>query len=463
MPKPKKNGRGRPSKRSTGRSLRSGQFDVVHQSTAPPTPELTNSPLATNLVQVRPIVTVAVPEYLSDGRYPPSGPVGRVIIKHPGYEDHNDLIGFYAWDNSPGIHLGTVLLACGIVACNEFNGYLSQDKNGNARITEPDDYLLPVGDYFFHIGRDVLKYPVFPSFREWVFPHDNIPKNWVGQWSRNIAPQVLGETVNSTTSLAIIARDEKCCISTFQDGLERAHLCPQWEKDWFNSNDLQDYNSTMGLAGRSWIDDRANSIALRKDIHGLFDTGSFVFVRKRGNWVAHCLRVTNEFGPMYHNRVVSIHEGVSPHFLLARFAWAIFRFATRMFGTNELRLIRLRVPDKEGERHDIERPGYSIMDSIEKEKGGRSKKRKTEGEEEKTGGEKDSGVCSDDEATFVATETSESTILGSKLTPEYKRAKVPSLDLTLVNVITIPRRLSSFDRHIAEMKRRALPTQTEAR
>lgn len=226
-------------------------------------------------------------------------------------------------------------------------------------------------------------------------------------------------------------------------------------RDWFNSNDMQDYNSTMGLVGRSWIDDRANSIALRKDIHGLFDTGSFVFVRKRGNWVAHCLRVTNEFGPMYHNRVVSIHEGVSPHFLLARFAWAIFRFATRMFGTNELRLIRLRVPDKEGERHDIERPGYSVMDSIEKEKGGRSKKRKTEGEE-KTGGEKDSGVCSDDEATFVATETSESTILGSKFTPEYKRAKVPSLDLTPVNVITIPRRFSSFDRHIAEMKRRAL-------
>ncbi|KAN0074014.1 hypothetical protein V8E54_007951, partial [Elaphomyces granulatus] len=109
---------------------------------------------------------------------------------------------------------------------------------------------------------------------------------------------------NSTTSLAIIKRDIKCCISTFQDGLKRAHLCPPVCIDCLS-------------AGRSWIDDRANSIALRKDIHGLFDTGSFVFVRKRGNWVVHCLRFTNEFGPMYHNRVVSIHEGVSPHFLLA--------------------------------------------------------------------------------------------------------------------------------------------------
>jgi hypothetical protein len=52
-------------------------------------------------------VTVAVPENLSDGTYPPSELVDRVMTKHPGYEDHNDLIGFYAWDNSSGIYLGT--------------------------------------------------------------------------------------------------------------------------------------------------------------------------------------------------------------------------------------------------------------------------------------------------------------------------------------------------------------------
>ncbi|KAN0074013.1 hypothetical protein V8E54_007950 [Elaphomyces granulatus] len=131
----------------------------------------------------------------------------------------------------------------------------------------------------------------------------------------------------------------------------------------------------------------------------------------------------------------------------------------RMFGTNEPRLIRLRVPNEEGKTHDIDLSRYSILESTEKEKGGRSKKRKTEGEEEKTGGEKDSGVCPDDEATLVATETLESTILGSKFTPEFKRAKdiqLPSLDLTPVNVTTIPRLFSSFDGHIAKMKRRAL-------
>jgi len=87
------------------------------------------------------------------------------------------------------------------------------------------------------------------------------------------------------------------------------------------------------------------------------------------------------------------------------------------------------------------------------------KREKQREKKKKTGGEKDSGVCPDDEATLVATETLESTILGSKFTPEFKRAKdiqLPSLDLTPVNVTTIPRLFSSFDGHIAKMKRRAL-------
>jgi HNH endonuclease len=39
---------------------------------------------------------------------------------------------------------------------------------------------------------------------------------------------------------------------------------------------MQEYNSTLGLANRYWLDDIANSITLRCDIHWEFDMGAFV-------------------------------------------------------------------------------------------------------------------------------------------------------------------------------------------
>jgi hypothetical protein len=195
----------------------------------------------------------------------------------------------------------------------------------------------------------------------------------------------------------------------------------------------------MGLSGKTWIDDRANSISLRSDIYGIFDAGTFVIVRKNNNWVAHFLKYTNEMAPLYHNRAVNIHEGVSPHFLLVRFAWAIFRFAAGLFSTNEKRLVRLTILDEEDRTKDCDIPGFSILERGEKAKGS-NKKRKAEGEEDKTGGEKDSGGPLDDEVTEA---------LGSA-----KDIQLGSL--TPVKITPIPRLFSKFDRHIAEMKRQVL-------
>lgn len=143
-----------------------------------------------------------------------------------------------------------------------------------------------------------------------------------------MASRVSGVAINSNVSLAVILRDGVCCVSSFHDGLDRAYLVPQAEKEWFQQNNTQEYNSTLGLANRYWLDDIANSITLRRDIHWEFDMGTFAIVRKSGKWVNHFLKPTNEYGTMYHNREVSIDASVSPHFLLAWFAWAIFPFVT---------------------------------------------------------------------------------------------------------------------------------------
>ena len=100
-----------------------------------------------------------------DQRYPHQKIVSRVIIRHPAYSDHNELLSFNAWDHGrSGVHLGTVLLACQLVACNEFNGFLTKDRNGSERITGPDDSLLVRGIYFFHVRPpqpDIYKYPIY--------------------------------------------------------------------------------------------------------------------------------------------------------------------------------------------------------------------------------------------------------------------------------------------------------------
>jgi hypothetical protein len=101
--------------------------------------------------------------------------VDRIIIRHPA---HNDLLSFCAWDHGSGIHLGTVLLACWLVACNEFDSFLTRDRNGFQRITDPDDSLLPHGLYFFHVRPpqpDIYKYPIYSCFKDWTYPHEKEP------------------------------------------------------------------------------------------------------------------------------------------------------------------------------------------------------------------------------------------------------------------------------------------------
>jgi hypothetical protein len=67
----------------------------------------------------------------------------KIIIKHPAYDDHrlsNEMITLPAWDREEGgLHFGTVHLACAIIACNAFYGFLSKDRAGK------DTSLIPTG------------------------------------------------------------------------------------------------------------------------------------------------------------------------------------------------------------------------------------------------------------------------------------------------------------------------------
>jgi hypothetical protein len=79
----------------------------------------------------------------------------KIIIKHPAYDEHglsNEMITLPAWDREEGgLHFGTVHLACAIIACNAFYGFLSQDRAGKDTVKLDPEEILPAGAYYFHV------------------------------------------------------------------------------------------------------------------------------------------------------------------------------------------------------------------------------------------------------------------------------------------------------------------------
>jgi hypothetical protein len=93
-----------------------------------------------------------------------------------------------------GMHHGTLLLACGIIACNRYEGYLSTDAKGEERVEAHNEDVVPNGKYFYQLqdpatGSLSYAYPLHMPFQDWRFPHDDIHVPWA-----NIALSQSGAT-----------------------------------------------------------------------------------------------------------------------------------------------------------------------------------------------------------------------------------------------------------------------------
>ena len=162
------------------------------------------------------------------------------------------------------------------------------------------------------------------------------------------------------------------------------------------------------------------------------------------------VKPTNELGTIFHNREVSLDSSVSPHFLLVRFAWAIFPLVVGMFGTSHKRLVRVKTKEGDVTETDIEIEGRIILDGFEEKKSG--KKRKYEQEEEPA-----------EELETLSISSAESDH-GQKAAPEYPSLKVSdgtsfNPEITTAHTTIKPGLISTFDQHIMELKRRALLAQ----
>src|SRR5467141_1003976 len=101
-----------------------------------------------------------------------------------------------------------------------------------------------------------LDYPVVPSFQDWLFPHDHIPDFW---------PQA-----SPLPSLSV-----RCAVTNWSILTEGAHLVPREESRWYSQNDMARY----GIDLRD-IDNGANIIRLRPDLHRYFDRRWWAIVPK---------------------------------------------------------------------------------------------------------------------------------------------------------------------------------------
>lgn len=269
-----------------------------------------------------------------------------ITFRHPGYNLDNILFTLPRLDSSPrtgeeaaGVHHGTALLACQIIANNAFDGFLSTDRDGNDRVSPAValDGVLLNDDYWFHVpadgGDDASIYPVVPRFEEWQFPHSYMgsltwdPKSPAQTVDRE--PQANLPERPTPIPLAIPSSNpfapppsRRCILSNNAYAMQRAHIVPTAQSNWFQSNNMRRYGDN-----RQFIHAEQNKVSLRLDLHKLWDDHVFALVPKRGghNFVVHMLGMPSsaacEFANEWHNRPVQegALDGVEKAFLFAKY------------------------------------------------------------------------------------------------------------------------------------------------
>ncbi|KAL9597960.1 MAG: hypothetical protein Q9219_004791 [cf. Caloplaca sp. 3 TL-2023] len=300
-----------------------------------------------------------------------------ICFRHPAIPraEGNLLFVLDGHDNADGLlHHETAWLACAIVAGNRWDGYLATSPAGPA-IDVPKDGLLGEENYYFIVPHpdegssyqpsnqlrtpheiptiggsasfpaqvqqqtqtqsSVYFYPIVPNFREWSFPNDKLPGSWSSLTKRRSA------TVASTTDAARL-RDQSCRMTEAVEETDIAHIVPLAEETWFDNNDMIRYGNKHGSHNRG-IDDSANTMLLRADLHRAFDKRRFTFLPKKElALVTHVFE--SESLRSFHHNVELNTTYIAPEYFFARFAWTIFPSVKQFLRRNRDRF--LLVQDK---------------------------------------------------------------------------------------------------------------------
>ena len=111
-----------------------------------------------------------------------------------------------------------------------------------------------------------------------------------------------------------------CSITGFGGPVDAVHLVHREECLWWKWNNMNRY----GADPLSGIDDFANLLGLRADLHTIFDARMFTIVPRNARLATYILADgAADYWPAYHNVPVQhVHIRSAAH-LFARFAWAV--------------------------------------------------------------------------------------------------------------------------------------------
>ncbi|KAF5384113.1 hypothetical protein D9615_003225 [Tricholomella constricta] len=260
-----------------------------------------------------------------------------VVFWHPG--TNRPFLSLPAYDNSGepndfGLHHGTALLACQVLACNE-PGYLSTSRDPEDVAVRHDggpDSLLREKIYYYFLSNSKPRYEICRRFSKWRFPHKSYSEELWGKRDSN--PGVLKGGFHSAAaaSQGTRQRDEICAVSGCNDSLTLSHLVPIAEADWLRRNSMDVYMTNNKILHL----DPTNLLAMRADLHHKqFEHGTFAIVPKCRELRVHFLENVCNAANYYHNTVFE-HRYVSRQLLFARFAMQIINLHASQFPARDI-------------------------------------------------------------------------------------------------------------------------------
>lgn len=160
---------------------------------------------------------------------------------------------------------------------------------------------------------EVFRYPVVPCFREWQFPHNDLPSSWTN--TSRVTSNPSNRLSRSNLSIAVNLRDVTCRMSDHEEATEMAHLCPCSEDRWFHDNGMHNYIDDPRKTGSGAVNEPSNVMLLREDLHTAFDQLKFVFVPNAtangdSTLVTHLLVDSSELCRLYQNTELHSIDGI---------------------------------------------------------------------------------------------------------------------------------------------------------
>ncbi|KAJ7027848.1 hypothetical protein C8F04DRAFT_1237829 [Mycena alexandri] len=186
------------------------------------------------------------------------------------------------------------------------------------------DTVLP-GTYFYYAREELPDgtfkyrndYKVLPDFRSWQMPSLQRRPSW---WKTTGPDPVQPVYADHQTWKHI----DKCCLITGATRhLQTAHVLPEVERPWLQSNIL-----VMRDIGVQIISSPSNTITLRADLNAhSFDKGEFVIVPCKGRWTLYVIRGNCPDILVAHGAAVDVPGRVIEDLMYARLAFNTFEMS----------------------------------------------------------------------------------------------------------------------------------------